>query len=235
MWRIAVVEDEISSQEKLKEFILIYGNENNCDFNVSCFKDGISFLNNYKSNYDIVFMDIEMPYLDGMEVARKLRAIDKVVILIFVTNMARYAVSGYEVDATSFIVKPITYPNFSLKLSRAIEKINIEKIPFILIKGKNCLKKIKTSEIRYVEVVNHSLVCHLKDNVEQSTGSLKNISEELGKNFSFCNQCYLVNLKYCSEVTGYQVVVDGITLQISRHKRASFMKDLNLYLNGNIQ
>ena len=232
MYKIAIVEDEIAARDKLVGYIGRFGTENDVQFDVASFGSALPFLSDYKSVYDIVFMDIELPTVNGMEAARRLREIDKSVTLIFVTNMAQYAVSGYEVDALSFIVKPVSYTNFALKLNRAIGRIRSEHTPFVVIKGKNNIKRIRAEDIRYVEVANHSLVWHTDDGVEQSTGSLKSVAEQLGSSFALCNQCYLVNLRFCTEVSGYTVKVGGDLLQISRPKRSAFIKALNLYLNG---
>ena len=66
--------------------------------------------------FDIVLMDIDMPGMNGMETARALRKVDAAVILIFVTNMAQFAISGYEVDATDFILKPVNKYSFAIKI-----------------------------------------------------------------------------------------------------------------------
>ena len=73
-------------------------------------------------DYDIVFMDIELPGINGMEAAHRLREIDQQVILIFVTNMAQFAVKGYEVDALDYIIKPAQYGPLSIKLDRAAQR-----------------------------------------------------------------------------------------------------------------
>lgn len=228
---VVIVEDEIREREKMKEYISRFAKETGDTFDVFEYSDGLSFLDDYKFEHDIVFMDIKMPYIDGMETAKRLRSLDDKVVLVFVTNMAQFAVAGYEVDASGFVVKPFSYVNFSMKLERAVEKVKNNGKRYIMVKGRNSLRKVRYDDIRYVEVMNHSLVWHTRNGVERSTGSLKSLSDEFGDGFAFCNSCYLVNLKYCEEVIGYTVVVDGEKLQISRPKRASFLKALNLFVN----
>lgn len=230
-FNVVIVEDELKEREKMKEYISRFGKETGDVFTIFEYSDGLSFLDDYKFENDIVFMDIKMPYIDGMETARRLRNLDDKVVLVFVTNMAQFAVSGYEVDASGFVVKPFSYVNFSMKLERAVEKVKNNGKRYIMVKGRNSLRKVRYDDIRYVEVMNHSLVWHTRNGVERSTGSLKSLSDEFGDGFAFCNSCYLVNLKYCEEVVGYTVVVDGEKLQISRPKRASFLKALNLFVN----
>lgn len=94
--------------------------------------NGLNFIEDYPG-CDIVFMDIEMPQMNGIEAAKKLRAFDTQCSLIFVTNMARYAVAGYEVDAMDFLVKPVGYFNFSMKLKKAVQIQKEKKNTYVLL------------------------------------------------------------------------------------------------------
>ena len=89
---ICVVDDEIENIENLKKMLNQYSKENNVEFNITSFNDGWEFISTYKPIYDIVFLDIVMPKMNGLEAAEKLRNKDKVVLLIFITNMSKYAV-----------------------------------------------------------------------------------------------------------------------------------------------
>ena len=122
MLSVAIVEDDRKYSKLLEGYLERYSAENDVKFKVDVFDDGLKFIMGYDGDggYNIVFMDVEMPRLDGIKTSRKLRATDKNVSLIFVTNMAKYAVSGYEVDALDFMVKPVDYFNFSLKLEKAV-------------------------------------------------------------------------------------------------------------------
>ena len=120
MFKVAIVEDSIKDFTLLKSYLEQYEKENNIEFNIQCFENGIRFLDKFSANYDIIFMDIDMPYMNGLEVSKKIREIDKTVVLIFVTNLSQYAVNGYEVEALDYIVKPISYFNFSIKSCWAV-------------------------------------------------------------------------------------------------------------------
>ena len=119
MYNIAIIEDERDAAQLIRSYLDEYSKSSGEQFTVYEFSNAVRFLENYTAKYDIVFMDIELPDMNGMEASRRLRMMDKDVILIFVTNMAQCAVSGYEVEAFSFIVKPATYNNFVMKLERA--------------------------------------------------------------------------------------------------------------------
>ena len=110
MTRIAIVEDDALSAKLLFSYIKKYEQETNGEFEAIIFENGYKFLENYKSGaYEIIFMDINMPHLSGIETAIDLRKLDESVALIFVTNLAQYAINGYEVSALDFMLKPVSY------------------------------------------------------------------------------------------------------------------------------
>ena len=121
MFRIAVIEDENSVADTLKEYIDRFFSEAKKDYTVNHFDNAIKFLDQYKCEYDLILMDINLPGLDGMSAISKLREKDKEVKVIFVTSLAQYAIKGYEVNAFDFVIKPVNYYNFALKLNRVIE------------------------------------------------------------------------------------------------------------------
>ena len=121
MVKIAIVEDEKESFQRLKELIGRYEREKNEKIETRWFTEGLTFIDEYNvGEYDCVFMDIDMPHINGMETAKELRKLDSVVPLIFVSIMVQYAIEGYSVDAMDFLVKPIQYLTFSMKLEKAI-------------------------------------------------------------------------------------------------------------------
>lgn len=123
MIEIAMVEDEAEAADLLRSYIDRYSKENEKMFAVTRYDSAIAFLTDYKPKFDLIFMDIELPDLNGMEASRKLREIDRTTALIFVTNMAQFAIKGYEVEALDFVVKPVSYYNFALKMQKAIDRI----------------------------------------------------------------------------------------------------------------
>ena len=192
---VAVVEDEKRERELIKKYLASFGEERGVVFNVHEFEDGLSFLSDYKSIYDVVFMDIELPGMNGMEASRRLREIDGNIVLVFVTNMAQYAIRGYEVGATDFIVKPVHYYDFRLKLERAVSHIDMQTQQKISIKIDDSIKCVRAGDIMYVEGIKHKLVFHTVNETLETYGTLKQVEAVLsGANFVRCNQCYLVNL-----------------------------------------
>ncbi|MGN0806744.1 MAG: LytR/AlgR family response regulator transcription factor, partial [Candidatus Coproplasma sp.] len=133
MIRIAIVEDEKQQYEILNSYLQRYGAENGETFDVRYFLDAVEFVSDYRYDFDLIFMDIMMPDLDGMKAAEKLRAIDGKVPLIFVTNMAQYAIQGYSVSARYFLLKPVNYDDFAIKMKDTLLYIKKEQSNAFLI------------------------------------------------------------------------------------------------------
>lgn len=231
--RAIIVEDEKDAADLLDGFLKRYGREKDVEFDVCRYGDASTFLCNYRNNADLIFMDIELPDGDGMSAVAKIRERDAEVTVIFVTNMSQYAVKGYEVRAFDFIVKPVTYHNFSVKLTSALGCIRQRLGKDIWISNKEGKMCIRSSRIKYIEVVQHVLVFHTLDGDYTQSGALSNIQDALaGEPFSLCNRCYLVNLRFVTAVKQFDVYLGEQKLQISRLKRNGFMRDLNDFLAG---
>ena len=229
MIRVAILDDEESQIETIISHLERFQSETGEDFTPSVFKNAVSFLADYKADFDLVFMDIRMPYITGIDAAKMLRERDQNVALIFVTSLAQYAVDSYKVEASDYLLKPISYIDFKLSLTRVLKKI--AKDDFLTISYKNSVNRLRISEIRYVETSeNHKIVYHTAHGDLTRFASIKKAEDELAsKGFASCNQCYLVNLAYVASVEGFVCKLrDGTELQISQPKRKSFTTALSL-------
>lgn len=178
-------------------------------------------------------MDIDMPDLNGMDAVRKLREADREVMVIFVTNLAQYAVKGYEVDAFDFIVKPAVYPEFAMKIDRAVRGLELRRGKNIWISTRGGKKAINTNKLIYVEIMRHAITYHTEYGDVTGSGTLGGVCEMLeGMPFAQCNRCYLVNLRYVTEVTADALVAGGVRLAVSKTRKKEFMRIFNDYLAG---
>lgn len=230
MLKVAIVEDEHKAAETLKSFFERYAAESGTEFQITEFPNAVVFLSGYRSGFDIVCMDIEMPHMNGMEAARKLREIDRQVVLIFVTNLSQYAIAGYEVEAMSYILKPMKYSGFKFTIKKALARCAQQSGNEIEIMGKGALIRLAVSAIRYVEIHDHSIVYHTEQGDYESYGTMKKVEHLLPpKQFFRCNSCYLVNLEHVKKIEGNNVWVGGEILQISRPRRKGFLEALHDY------
>lgn len=225
---IAIVEDENAAAALLTEYLQRYGEEMGETFEIIRYPDAQAFLEPYDHAHQIVFMDIQMPGMDGMEASRRLREIDPHVVLIFVTNLAQYAIYGYEVGALDFILKPVNYFSLKLKIGKAVAAAKARLNTQFVVRNDEGNWYLKASEIYYVEVMKHDLLYHTTKGKIETAGSLKQEEKRLGDlGFFRCNYCYLVNLHYVSSVRGNMVTVGGNALEVSRNRKKDFLKRLS--------
>ncbi len=234
MIRVAIVDDDGADRKKIKDCLDFVAEEENQIFEVSEFENAECFFMKFDCNFDIVFLDIEMPYCDGMTAAKRLRQIDKVVTLVFVTNLAQYAVAGYEVDALDYILKPVDKYSFSLKMKRVLSRTLRNAEDSVMVPTEDGdIVPIKISTVRYVEVRGHYVVFHTADGEFSQYATLKSVEDKL-KDFPFakCNRCFLVNLSYIEKIRDNEAMIGGDGLQISRPQRKAFLSAFSDYLGG---
>lgn len=234
MTRIALVEDDPMYRAQLEEYLERYSRESGEKLSVRAFGDGDEIALNYRAEYyDIILMDIQMQYMDGMTAAMEIRKVDDEVVIIFITNMTQYAIKGYAVDALDFVVKPISYYAFSQCIDRAIGRMRRRARRFLYVAGKNGGQKLEHSRILYVEVDGHHLIYHMANgSTVDAAGTMKEVEESLNSEAFFrCNKCYLVNLEHVDGVEGNDAVVGGKPVQLSRSKKKAFLDALNNYIN----
>lgn len=221
MLNIAIIDDDVSCINLIKTYIQRFEKEENFQIEVSEFLNGLMLIADYKPVYDIIFLDVEMPHMNGIEVAEYIRKSDPHAIIIFVTNMSQYAIKGYEVDAFDYIIKPMNYLSMSSKLQSAIKSLITKEEMSIIIPGEDGDRHIKAGEIIYIEVKDHWLFIYTKDNTYKMLGTLKEMEEQLEDyNFVCCYRCYLINLKYVTRMSSEFVILDNkVELKISRGKR----------------
>lgn len=230
MIRIAIVEDDEIYISRFKQYLKDYQEEKEENFNIKIYRDGDAIIADYKAQYDIILMDIQMKFVDGMTAAEEIRRIDSKVIIIFITNMPQYAIRGYEVGALDYVLKPVAYFAFSQKLGRAISKVKKQGNTYITVPIKGGVQRMDTSDIYYIESQAHNLVYHTRDGIFLSTGTMKSIEELFEKlNFSRANKGYLINLEHVEGIRDKCAIVKGEKLLISRPRMKVFMQELTKY------
>lgn len=233
MIRIAIVEDDAAYREQLNGFVDRYQREQGEEFSVASFADGLEIAEEYKAAYDIIFLDIEMKHLNGMETAKHIRRQDKNVVLIFITNLAQFAIQGYEVEALDYVLKPVSYFAFSQELQKAVKKVRERTEFFLRIVQESSMVRLDVAKITYIESQGHNVVYHTEEGQYVNRDSLKSVEQKLaGRSFSRCNNCYLVNLAHVQKVDKSTVTVAGEPLQMSRPRRKAFMEALAAYVGG---
>ena len=234
MIRIALVEDEAEVRAQLQGYVQRHTRQYGTEFAVTEFADGMELLDDYRPVYDVLFLDVEMKHLDGMETARRVRELDKDVIIVFITNMAQYAIGGYAVGALDYVLKPVNYYQFCTKLSRAVQRVERRRGGQVVLQlAGGGMQVLSTNDIYYLETRDRLLWYHTAKGEFSVRASLASAEKQLAQyHFSRCNQCYLVNLQYVKAVENDFVHVNTDRLEISRRQRAAFLTAVASYIGG---
>lgn len=231
MIRVAIVEDEKKESEILARYLNQFSKENNEEFSISLYKDAISFLDNYEPNFDLIFMDIMMPYIDGISAAKKLRDQDDTVLLFFITFLKDQAIKGYDVGASAFIIKPVSYVDLSSKLRKAIQTIHSRDDKTIIIQTPGVRHRLMVRDLMYVEVRGHICTYHLTTTTIVGRNSLKNLASQLNRyDFMMSSSSFLINPLFIKKISKQAVHVGNDCLELSRLKRKQFLLEFNQWL-----
>lgn len=237
MIRVLIIEDSPDAEAVLKAHIDRYAAETGEAFQVEWLKTAFDFVEGGVTA-DLIFMDIGLPGINGMEAAKALRSYDTEATLIFVTDLAQYAMKGYEVDALDFMVKPVSYHDFALRMSRAMNVIKRKAGRSVFASTKDGLRVMPFAQISYIEVVRHNLIYHLANGEEPFSirGSLGKVEEELADTtFVRISKSCIVNMDHVRKISGANVRLStGETVFISRTWRKEALDAIANYFGGGV-
>mgnify|MGYP005801174217 FL=1 len=173
--RVAIVEDEREVREQLAEYLRRYERQFGRMFEVSLFEDGDEIVSDYRAVYDIILLDVQMRRMDGMAAAEAIRKVDKDVLLIFITNMAQFAIKGYAVDALDYVLKPVPYFAFSQQIQKAVNRLQKRRKTFLTVPLEGGLRRIDVAGIYYLESEGHRVRFYTETGDTAPPGTLKGL------------------------------------------------------------
>lgn len=231
MIQIAVCDDQKLVSEKIKEMIL-HGDENR--YEVEVFSDGGALLNSGKA-FDILFLDIDMPGLDGIETAKALRKSDKKVKIIYITNYGGFAGYAFGVHAFGYLLKPVKEPDIKRQLKEAREYMEKEsERPMAELFTKAGRIRIAVEDIYYFEYTSRMLQVHTREGVYEQQEKISECLEKMRPyGFAMPHKSFVVNLDQARGIRGYDItLMDGSIVPLSQKKGKSFREELGLFLAG---
>ena len=208
MIRIALVEDEAEVRAQLQGYVQRHTRQYGTEFAVTEFADGMELLDDYRPVYDILFLDVEMKHLDGMETARRVRELD-------------------------YVLKPVPYFAFSQQLRKAEEQLRRRARHYLALPVEGGMRRLDSSLIYYLESEGHRVHFYTEEGDFVAAGTLKAFEEKLAERpFARCNSGYLVNLAQVKSVQQGMVQVGPYELQVSRPRRKAFLAALADHIGG---
>ena len=206
---IAICDDERAEIKNIASLVNQWAEIGDVDINLSSFESAESFLFNYEDNkaVDIILLDIQMKAMDGVELARKLRAEDKNVQIIFITGYMEYVTDGYDVEALHYLLKPVIREKFFTVLNRAVEKIKRNEQMLTLNLHSQTIR-LPLREIIYLEVQRNYVTIHAKEKYIYKT-ALSELEKELDESFFRTGRSFIVNLKHIRKITKTEIILSN--------------------------
>lgn len=185
-----------------------------------------------QDSFDIIFLDIIMPDLDGMKAARLFRekASDK--LLIFISSSRKYVFDAYDVEAFQYLLKPIDDKKLRSVLQKAVRKIEVHPQEFLIVSRERQQKKIFLDNVRYFEIQGRVVTVHETDGVSTYYEQIGALEKSLqGKGFFRCHKSFLVNLRYVAAYNRQEAILDnGEKLVVARRRYEAFCEELLAYM-----
>ena len=234
MLEIAIVEDDAPDAEKLQQYLTEYFTKKQERIHIQKFSNGEQFLFSYPHDARLIFLDIQLGRLNGIDIAHEIRKIDQNVALVFTTNLAQYVFDGYEVEALDFLVKPLTYPSFSTKMDRIYTKISRTQNHLIEVHTGKTPVYIRPEDISFCETSRKKMIIHQRNGAETLCSESKAELEEKLSPYPFfsCHRSFIVNLNFIDTMSSDTVTVSGTVIPISKYKKQEFLSVLTNYIGG---
>lgn len=230
--KIAIIDDDAQCRQQMSEYVHTYAQNTKQVIKVVLYSLGINFISEYEADCDVIFLDVEMPHMDGITTAKKIREVDKHVSIIFLTNFSQYAINGYEVNALDYVMKPITYFVFELKLKKALQFARRSVENDVVIITRQEVVRLPNSEIIYACTEGNDTVYHTVNGIYRERMPMcETVNKFKGPSIVPCSSGCLVNLSFVMKVVKDVVYLKDTTLQISRSKRKDFIRQYIGYLS----
>ncbi len=216
MYRFAICDDAAADADYIKSLILEWNREAGHPLRIESYPSAEAFLFAYEDDdsVDVLFLDIEMKEMSGVELAGRLREMGAGLQIVFITGYMDYIEQGYDVEALHYLLKPVTGEKLRPVLERAMKRLSARGKALLLICG-SATTRVPLHEIRYLEVLRNYVTVHA-DEAYTVKRTLKELERELDESFYKIHRSYIVNLRFVKQVAKTAVTLkDGTQLPLS--------------------
>ena len=237
--KVAVCDDELKTTKDLSAKISAYVQNKNVVLEVNSYDSGEKLLEDIikkETSFDVIFLDIKMKELNGIQTAKIIRETNADVMIIFVSALHEYVFDAFDVDAMQFLVKPVEISKLYLVLDKAMQKLNKVKNRTLIVYKDNETKRVTFHDLLYCEVLSHSVFVYEKDIINKYAGKIDSLEKELNEDFFRCHRSYIINLAWVkSYKNGFAYLPSGEKIPVSTRKHGHFLKAMLNYQRNEVR
>lgn len=231
MIQIAIVDDERDDLCELSKKVELFFSHKVLPFQIHTFLSGQNLIQSSRI-YDLIFLDIQMTGMSGLETAKQIRKSSISALLVFVTILPEYVFDAFEVDASDYLIKPIDNQRFDRLMQRLYGKIRRKDQQTFLLSN-HPYKSLLFREIFYCEAVNHKVEIHTNKEVYTVRFKIEDLEKQLDCRFFRCHRSYLINLAY---VRGYEqglaLLSNAEKVPVSRLRKQEFLQAVLTFMKN---
>ena len=233
-YRIAVCDDSAADAAYVSKTVDTWASARRVTSLLEVFSSAEQFLFHYAEDkaFDILLLDIEMPAMNGIDLAKRIRRENESVQIIFITGFPNFVAEGYDVSALHYLMKPVNKEKLFSVLDRAAATLQkAERVLLLPVDGETL--RLRVSSIAYAEAAAHSVMIATENGVLSVKKSFSEVESLLGEGFVRCHRSYVVNLKHIARLSRTEVILDdGQALPLSRSAAVSVHKAFISYYTG---
>ncbi len=218
--RMAIVEDEAKLHDYYGKMVEAWGKAGNIRTAITYVESAEEYLFKYEGQniFDIIFLDVCMKDMNGMELAHEIRKSDRNVQIVFLTGKPEFVYEGYEIGAVRYLIKPVQEGELIKALDACMEKLGSSREDYLTMKYQGENLRLSRSGILFIQVEGHYLKMQTVDRVYEWKASLKEMQEKLDPaRFVQANRSVLVNLEFVSKITREECILEnGEVIPVSR-------------------
>ena len=234
MIKIAVCDDEEVMCEQLKQMIASRLKQQEETFQITCYTNAIQFLHT-PLDFDLIFLDIQMPNLDGVELAKRLRQKEFEGVLIFVTVLKDCMLDAFEVEAMDYLCKPVDEQRLEAALKRSLKRLGLKEEKCLFIQTMNWCKSVRLRDIYYCEVIDRKIYVHTRSGVLEYYGKMRDLEKQTSPRLFRCHRSYLINPEHLLEYRGGLVKLEnGDQVPVSKGCQKVLMREMTRYMDQEV-
>ena len=232
--KVAICDDEPLAIDYVTYHLQRWAAKKQSVLEIATFSSAEEFLFAYEDNkdYDLLFLDIQMGEINGVELAKSIREKGESVQIVFITAVPDYISEGYDLSALHYLIKPVSEEKIFAVMDRAAQNCTKEE-EYLLVKVDQTLQRIPVSSILYAESFAHYITITAKSGTYQVRENAGALAEKLNKDFVRPHRSYLVNLRYVQRISKTEVVLDdGMMIPLSRYNYQKVNQAFIQYYKG---